>query len=403
MKVPRTLKFTGKDPSIKGYEKHKLLERLEKLIREENPKIIDDSMMQKVPNMLIGSYNYPNINTGFLSSNNVQDEDNPKEWSENPKISIKDIILKRQSLLNSRFKTDVKNPRFQDKLKEVSLSQKSLDAEIFINGTKKREFSFNQDTLPHGPVSELKKIDILENAKIPFHVQRAESDSDLRAHEAIETLNKRGIDEHFLTKIVSAGNLGLKTQRKIVPTRWSITMIDDTLGKKYIKQIETQEMHEVSFFRGNYLGNHYYCIIIPGPWSFELFETYTEGLKNASQYQSATDHETAHGRKTYAHNTSGGYYASRIAALEYLAKVKKRGRVIIFRFITDEYWAPLGVWVVREATRKAFKKEPQTFETKEDVIKYCFLRALKEFKININPLIRDSKIIKEAQTQRTLL
>jgi hypothetical protein len=403
MKIPRTLKFTGKDPSIKGYEKQKLLTRLEKLIREETPNTINDSMMQKVPNIIIGSYNYPNINTGFLSSNNVQDEDNPKEWSENLKINIKDIILKRQSLTNSRFKTDIKNPRFQDKIKEVSLSQKSLDAEIFINGTMKREFNLNNDLLPHGPVSELKKIDILENAKIPFHVQRAESDSDLKAHEAIETLNKKGIDEHFLTKIVSAGNLGLRTQRKIVPTKWSITMIDDTLGKKYIKQIESQEMHDASFFYGNYLGNHYYCLIIPGPWSFELFETYTEGLKNTSEYASARDYETSHGRATYAKNTSGGYYASRIAALEYLIRVKKRGRVIMFRFITDEYWAPLGVWVVREAARKAFKKEPRRFETKEELIKYSFIQALKEFKININPLIRGSKIIKEANTQRTLI
>jgi hypothetical protein len=256
--------------------------------------------------------------------------------------------------------------------------------------------------LPHGPVGNLKKLDVLENAKIPFHVQRAESDNDLKAKSAINTLSERGIDEHFLTKIVSAGNLGTKLERRMVPTKWSITMVDDILGLKYIKEIQQNENHPISFFEGNYLGNYYFALILPGPWSFELFEVYVGDLKNSSNYASATDYESPLGRKKYADNTSGGYYASRIAALEYLREKKMRGRVLMLRFITKEYWAPLGVWVVREASRNAFKSQPSTFENKQELLNKSFIKALHKFKININPLIRDSKLIKEINEQKTL-
>ena len=403
MKIPRSLKFTGKDPGIIGFEKQKLLKALQEKFREEKKETINDSIMGRVPNLLVGSYGYPKVNTGFLAGQEIKDEDTPQSWIKNREVGIKDIILKRQSLANSRFNVDVKGTnRFSDKMKEVSLSSKALDGEVFFDGLVKKEFSFNIDTLPHGPVGALRRIDVIENAKIPFHVQRAESDIDLKANEAITTLNKRGIDEHFLTKIVSAGNLGVKHQRKIVPTKWSITLVDDSLGKEYINKVRYHDSARHTFFQGSYLGNYYFCMIFPGPWSFELFETYVGDLKDSSNYASATDYEGGFGRVKYANNTAGGYYASRLAALEYLEKHKIRGRVLLFRFITEEYWAPLGVWVVREATRDAFKNEPVYFDSDDALLKHCFNSALAKFRINVNVMYRSSKLLKEIKEQRVL-
>lgn len=406
MKIPSSLKFTGKDPGIVGFEKQKLLKLLKEKLKQDNPQnnLSNDSLMGKIPNLLIGSYNYPDVNTGFLAANTFNDEDNPSDWVKNPKIGIKEIILKRQNLANSKFVSNVKRTnKFSDKLKEVSLSNKPLDAEILYEGNIKKDYRFNKDLLPHGPMGILKNLSILENPRIPFHVQRAESDTDLKAKDAINTLKNKGINEHFLTKIISAGNLGLKTQRKIVPTRWAITAIDDTLGKNYLKNISHYENHEYSFFRGKYLGNYYFVIIFPGPWSFELFETYVGDIKNASKYASATDYEGVFGREKYAENTSGGYYASRLAALEYLTRCKMKGKIIMFRFITEDYWAPLGVWVVREASRNAFKNESLKFDNKQDLLNHCFLSALKRFKINIKPLYRESKTLKNISEQQILL
>ena len=69
------------------------------------------------------------------------------------------------------------------------------------------------------------------------------------------------------------------------------------------------------------------------------------------------DYEEFNGRKNYAYETAGGYYAARLAVLEYLKKNKIQARIIAYRKITPEYLAPLGVWVVREAARKAMNNK----------------------------------------------
>jgi hypothetical protein len=40
-----------------------------------------------------------------------------------------------------------------------------------------------------------------------------------------------------------------------------------------------------------------------------------------------------------------------------LENIKRQGKVLIIREVTDDYWAPLGVWVVRETVRGAFDNE----------------------------------------------
>jgi hypothetical protein len=77
----------------------------------------------------------------------------------------------------------------------------------------------------------LKKAVLTSNPKINQHIEKAFSDTDLKAADALRILWKKGIDETALTRILSVGSLGVKVQRKLVPTRWSITATDDTLGK----------------------------------------------------------------------------------------------------------------------------------------------------------------------------
>ncbi|MGB3944141.1 MAG: hypothetical protein WBK88_05055, partial [Methanothrix sp.] len=59
------------------------------------------------------------------------------------------------------------------------------------------------------------------------------------------------------------------------------------------------------------------------------------------------------------------YYAARLALLERLAERRRQACVLAVREITEGYWAPLGVWVVREAARAALAGEPKRFETME--------------------------------------
>jgi hypothetical protein len=405
--IPDSLKFTGKDSRIKGLEKIKLLAELSANAKKiENTYSAKQELSGKIPNILIGDFGYPNVNTGFLSSSDYENNDSPKDWkTDSDKYSILKIIELRQSLLNSKTSMNVKdfNARFADKMKEVGLASKPVEAEVKYDKRLSFAPSFDKEVLPHGPTALLKGLSVTENPKVPRIVEKYESDTDFKASGALVTLSKSGIDEHYLTKILSTGNLGVKTQRKIVPTKWSITAVDDTLGKDLIRQLNDFEEHPLSTLFGSYLGNYYLAIIYPGPWSYELFETYVgAGLENPEDYDSAQDYEGPFGRKEYAESTVGGYYAARLALLEYMIRNKRKGSVLLLRFITDEYYAPLGVWVVREATRNCFASKPIEFESKELMLKYSSLFLRKKFNVSIDTILKKSKLLENIRKQKTL-
>ncbi len=45
--------------------------------------------------------------------------------------------------------------------------------------------------------------------------------------------------------------------------------------------------------------------------------------------------------------------------------MRRQASTLIVRVITEERWAPLGVWIVREAAREALRNPPRKFETLE--------------------------------------
>lgn len=59
---------------------------------------------------------------------------------------------------------------------------------------------------------------------------------------------------------------------------------------------------------------------------------------------------------------SGGFYSARLAVLEYLTEIRRNALVVGIRWITSEYWAPLGTWVIREVTRKAMTAPQGEYE-----------------------------------------
>lgn len=81
-------------------------------------------------------------------------------------------------------------------------------------------------------------------------------------------------------------------------------------------------------------------------------------MESGKEIKASTDVEDFYGRKTYASNTAGGYYAARLPILEYLEKEKKQASVIAIRIELPSYWASLGVWVCREAMKKTLDRKP---------------------------------------------
>lgn len=349
-------------------------------------------------NIFVGRFGYPNLNVGFLGNENVEEIfDSPKSWaSRNFQIPI--ISGMRSSLINSRFKAQVKthNTKLLDKAQEVALSKTPVQVDIELNKNPKRTLNLHKFSYPTGPAAELKKVSITSNPKVPKQVDYVVNDTDLKAANAIVNLYKKGIDEHYLTKILSTANLGLKSNRKLVPTRWSITATDDTIGKQLIKDVSKHPSCDYFTTFGGYLGNFYITMFLPGPFAYELFEI------EADSGHYMTDHETSFGRKDYASNCVGGYYANRLAVLEKLKSMKRTGTIVSIRFITDKYYQPLGVWVVREASRKSLTERELKFADKNLMFKYVFGLAKKYFNYNLTEIFSKSRLLKSSIFQKRI-
>ena len=345
-------------------------------------------------NIFVGRFGYPNINVGLLNIDEPkksEEVDNPHLWA-NGEYDINRVIQLRSNLINSYFKTQIKgfNDRFMDIVQELSLSNKPVDTEIVLEKKPEFKLTFSQEVTPFGPTIELKNARMTENSKIPKKVDSIVSD-DLTAKEGLTILFSKGYDEHYLTKVLSLGNLGSDANKKMVPTRWSITAVDDTLGKQIITEIKDHPLLDYSIYFGGYLGNYYIILCVPEVWSYELFETLL------STKQSSHDYEGYFGRKQYAFETAGGYYAARFSVLQKLKSIKKQSRVIAFRFVTDDYWAPLGVWVVREAVKKAMNSKPVEFSSKEDMIKYANQLVWNSFNFHLDSLTGISNLLNDEQ------
>ena len=357
------------------------------------------------PNIFIGRFGYPDINVGILSVEDYKEHDNPLLWSKE-NFQIPEIVDLRTALINSSFKANVKT--FKDKYlemsQEISLAKKPVDVEISLKDKPFFRLNFQQDTAPHGPNVKLEKAKITENPKIPRAVDKVVDDYDFKANSAINKLYEKGFDEHYLTKILSVGNIGVKKERKLVPTRWSITAVDDNVGKKLIQEIKDYSEHDYYAYYGGYLGNYYLIMFFPEVWSYELFETHMPGsLWNQGEgLSTTTDYENFNGRKEYAKNTVGGYYAIRLPVLEYLKNKKRQASVLVLRFITDEYWAPLGVWVEREAVRKTLANKGIEFGSKELMLEYARKLLMKKYGYNANILLNKSLVLKNIKEQRRL-
>lgn len=352
----------------------------------------------EAPNIFVGRAGYPKVNVGFLNTTKYDEHDEPKTWAKK-EYGIQNVIDKRTEMINSTFKADVKS--FGDKLiemsKEVSQSARPVDVEINLTKKPHYDITFNQDITPHGANVELENIRLQGNIHVPRKIDKVVSDTELKSISAINYLQKHGYDEHTLTKLLSVGNLGVKNDRKLVPTRWAITAVDDALGKTLFKKIiDYPILNEYIAYFGGHLGNFFAVLMFPDVWGYELFEMHVrhEGY--------TTDVEGYDGRKAYASDTAGGYYAARLPIMELLNEKKRQGTCLVLRFITDDYWAPLGVWVVREAVRKALQNKPLIFDSKELMIEYAKKLARKKFQYNITSVVQNSQLLREKKEQKKL-
>lgn len=352
------------------------------------------------PSIFISSVNYPRTNIGILAPPHQHENsyllDFPEEWYKRG-FGIEEIISLRSQLIYSRIKTSVKKSnKFVDVLQELAISKKPVLVDVELKKKPIFKFAFDVFHKPIGNPAPLKKVEIVENVKVERFVDYLINDTDLKAAKATLLLYQKNLPITRIQKIFSAGLLGLKSERKLVPTRWSITAVDSIISEWLIRRIRNYEkIEEIMLFKNSYLGNDFFILVFPFPWSFEVIEIC---VKNQKIKWFCKDYEAFLIRKEYAENVAGGYYACRIGVCEFLEKIKKQAGVFVLRVIHKEISLPLGVWKVREAVRHAFEKSFMKFDSLEKAI-----RKIAELsKIDERFIITKSKILKIAKTQKFL-
>jgi DNA repair protein NreA len=363
------------------------------------------------PAVFVGRFGYPKVNVGVLSPIRKEKKsylmDNPSEWV---KQGLKDyeILKLRAQLVNARFQSSVKNfdNRLTDLSQEVGMAHKPVDMEVFLKSKPKDLLKMENVAKPLSNNANVKNIKLTENPKIKTSVDKVVSDGDMKSVEGLYKLYKKGMDENFLSKILSIGLLGKSKNRRLVPTRWSITATDDALGKELLKEIRFYQETDYQIYFSGYLGNYYMIMFFPDIWGFELFEMEvplrpSPWSKTGKYY--GTDYEDYFGKKEYSEECAGGYYAARLSILEKLNDLRRQGAVLVFRFITREDKYPLGVWVCREASRMSLRNNvPLDFDSKESLMNYVKAKIMKDFKVDVNDLFGVSKLMHRKSKQKRL-
>ena len=364
------------------------------------------------PSVFIGSkLKYPIVNVGILSPLE-RDEyawvyDDMKYWADE-NFQIGEVVKLRDSLLNSRFQSRVSDVRLNKKFvqiaQEIATASKPVNIEIELKNRLRLGREKDKVITSMGMRAPLKKARITENVQINPKLDKIMND-EIKASEGIEILYKNNFNEYVLSKILSVGVLGLKKNKKLVPTRWSITATDDTIGKKLLEKIrEYKWIENFELFFGEFMGNQYILLFFPSVWSFELFELYLpKSLWNPSeQIKASTDFESYSARKEYAFNTAGGYYATRLAILEYLNSIKRQAGVLTIRIETPSYWAALGVWVCRESIRKAINKGALKFNSMNEILESAKQISKIKYNFDNSEILKQSKLLKQIKTQKNL-
>lgn len=363
------------------------------------------------PAPFIGRFGYPQVNIGILSpqiSGDTSHYDSPKAWNQQ-NTPIGNIASLRYGLVNSKTQWKVKDAfkksRFLEICQEIGMASKPVELEVNLKDLPKLNLKPEKEIIPFGPQAEMQKAQITANPTIDSRVERVVSDVDLKAAEAVISLYKKGFEENFLTKLISVGNLGVGKNRKLVPTRFSITAVDSIIGNDLSKKIKDCDVGEYCAFFGGAWGNYYLLLFFSEIWSYELFETYLEHKVNPWSKEGnfySTDYEPYGGRKTYADECAGGFYSVRTTILEKMNQLKHQHSCLALRFITKEYNVPLGVWVTREASRKALENKAISFASKELMLQYAKSLIRIKFNFDLDLLLSNSIIMRDIQQQSKL-
>jgi hypothetical protein len=356
------------------------------------------------PSVFIGRIGYPNVYIGPLVPpvhENTGIFDLPEQWfgkSMDEIVGFRSLLIRGKHLVNVQKINSA--GKILDQTRELALADNSVDTELNLTKKPRGSITLSDDVQPFGPSAPIRDLHV-GNARYDSQIEKAYYDTDLRATGAVVDLYNRGVMVTKIQKAFSVGAFGVEKNRRLVPTRWSITAVDDIISKNLMTKVKTfPEINEYRVYESIYLDNVFEILMIPAQWSYESMEAWYPGTvwnPNGQSVAIYSDWEPNSGRSTYA-AIGGCYYSARLAICELLQKERRQATAIVLREARPGYIMPIGVWQVRENVRNAMRQKPYKFNTLAQTLQ--FLSG--KFEIPIQRWILQSELLKRALFQKRI-
>ncbi|MDE0707161.1 MAG: hypothetical protein OSB22_05210, partial [Candidatus Poseidoniales archaeon] len=338
------------------------------------------------PSLFVGRYGYPDVRAGPSAAWIPEDSDDVPLASGDPADlfgrPLEEVAARHANLITGGNVMPVGSTAspgaMLETTQEIAMAEKSVDVELdfarpIMVG---RSPTFDSMSTPLGPSGEVLRAEVVGHASIPRKVDSVANENDLLAADAMGELTEASIGEAQISRLLSSGLLGREDSRKLVPTRWSITATDDMLGKRLWERVRDHpSLDKVLVYEATYLDNVFHIILTPGLWAFHMLEAWTRGSVWTGTGKVLGDWEDLEPRNEYAHQITGAYYSARLGVLEHMDSMRRSGACLIWRDIGPEYWAPVGVWLIRETVREAMKLTPRQFDSLKHAIDYIAPRV----------------------------
>jgi len=377
---------------VKFYAKQKTVPMLDSLKLEGS----------SPPSVFVGRFGYPKVYIGPMVPpiiGNTSIMDSPEQWAG---LSIDEIVNFRFQLVRGKYLTDVHNfeGRIIEQTQEIAMAKSCPDAEITFKNKPTGRMVLDDEIAPFGPSARIEQMDV-NSIRAEYQIEKAYYDGDLKSQDAVFRLYEKGLPVSQIQKSFSVGLFGIEKNRKFVPTRWSITAVDSTLGNILLDETKDYPViNEYRIYETTALDNRWIILMLPREWCYELIEAwYPKTIWNpdGKEIMMVSSHEFFKGRKTYA-EIGGCWYATRLATNEFLVKEKRQAGVVIFREAHAGYILPVGVWLTRESVREALKNKPMKFNTLEESLKYISSKL----DIPLSNWMKHSAILKEVKFQKRM-
>ncbi len=353
--------------------------------------------------LFIGRFGYPKVFIGPLVPPEFGDTSvlgTPERWRS---MSIEQVVEMRSKLVRGVHLTSVKNVeagKIEEFVRDLALAERPAEAEVSFARKPVAKIAMQDEVQPFGPSAEMKTFE-LYNVKTDKKVESRYSDIDAKANTSMVELYNKGVPVSKIQRGLSAGLFGMKNDRKFVPTRWSITAVDDTLSKSNLETVKSFDpIDSIYAYASTALDNRWLIFFIPGNWQYESIEAWypnTVWNENGKDVSIFGSYENYNGRKHYA-EIGGCYYSGRLAVTEAMMSLQKQAMALILREVHDGYLMPVGVWNVREHVRETLETQPMIMHSMKDMFE-CIQRV---FEIGTKDWIKNSVMLTELIRQKRL-